>query len=86
MFTILPTIEDADTDLARAEAVTMWAKDYWPTDGGYVNFMMGDGGTSRLRATYGDNYARLVEVKTAYDPDNVFSSTQNIPPAPASSV
>ena len=46
----------------------------------------GLGDTPRLRATYGDNYARLVEVKTAYDPDNVFSSTQNIPPAQASSV
>jgi hypothetical protein len=79
-------IAGIDADLAWAEAVTMWAKDYWPTDGGYMNFMMGDGDTSRLRATYGDNYARLVEVKTAYDPDNVFSSTQNIPPAQASSV
>jgi FAD/FMN-containing dehydrogenase len=32
------------------------------------------------------NDAPLVEVKTAYDPDNVFSSTQNIPPAQAASV
>ena len=85
-------IAGIDADPARAEAVTMCAKDYWAAvhpwsaDGGYVNFMMGDGDTPRLRATYGDNYARLVEVKTAYDPDNVFSSTQNIPPAQVSSV
>jgi hypothetical protein len=45
-----------------------------------------DHGCAVMRATYGDNYARLVEVKTAYDPDSVFSSTQNIPPAQASSV
>lgn len=80
-------IAGIDADPARAEAVTRWAKDYWAavhpwsSDGGYVNFMMGDGDEARLRATYGDNYARLVEVKTIYDPDNVFSSTQNIRPA-----
>jgi Berberine and berberine like len=54
-------------------------------DGG-MGYLMGDGDTPQLRATYGDNYARLVEVKTAYDLDNVFSSTQNIPPAQASCV
>lgn len=80
-------IAGIDADPARAGAVTRWAKDYWAavhpwsSDGGYVNFMMGDGDEARLRATYGDNYVRLVEVKTIYDPDNVFSSTQNIRPA-----
>jgi FAD/FMN-containing dehydrogenase len=80
-------IAGIDPDPARAESVTRWTKDYWAAvhpwsaDGGYVNFMMEDGDTARLQATYGDNYARLVEVKTIYDPDNVFASTQNIKPA-----
>ena len=49
--------------------------------GGYVNFMMGDGDRARLAATYGDNYERLVALKTKYDPTNFFHENQNIPPA-----
>ena len=49
-------------------------------DGGYVNFMMDD--EDRLRATFGDNYARLAAVKAAYDPANVFHVNANVPPAP----
>ena len=65
--------------------MTRWAKDYWAAvhpwsaDGGYVNFMMGD--RDRLRATYGENYSRLVQVKAAYDPTNFFRANWNIPPA-----
>jgi FAD/FMN-containing dehydrogenase len=37
---------------------------------------------SRLRRSYGDdNYARLVEVKRKWDPDNLFRLNQNIAPA-----
>jgi Berberine and berberine like len=48
--------------------MTRW-KDFWEAvrpysaDGGYVNFMMDDGDDSRLKATYGDNYDRLVALK-----------------------
>ena len=50
------------------------------SDGGYVNFMAGDD-QDRIRANYGGNYERLVEVKGKYDPDNLFHLNQNIQPA-----
>jgi FAD/FMN-containing dehydrogenase len=47
----------------------------------YVNFI-GDTGPDRVDAAYPPaTYRRLVEVKDAYDPDNVFHLNQNIPPS-----
>jgi FAD/FMN-containing dehydrogenase len=49
--------------------------------GVYVNFL-GDEGSDRVRAAYGaEKYERLVELKTRWDPTNLFRSNQNIPPA-----
>ena len=47
--------------------------------GAYVNFLM-DEGQDRVAAAFRDNYERLVEVKTAYDPNNLFRMNQNIRP------
>jgi len=47
--------------------------------GAYVNFMMEEG-EERIRATYGDNYDRLVAIKNQYDPTNFFRVNQNIKP------
>ncbi|HEU5432095.1 MAG TPA: FAD-binding oxidoreductase [Thermomicrobiales bacterium] len=66
-----------------------WARDYWralhpySAGGAYVNMMMDatDEGADRVRASYGDNYARLANVKARYDPDNLFRVNQNIKPA-----
>lgn len=72
-----------DPDPANLTTITDWARRYWedlhPTSvgGGYVN-MMGDEGPERVRAAYGANYPRLVELKRRYDPHNLFRLNQNI--------
>jgi hypothetical protein len=62
-----------------------WARQFFRASapfasaGAYVNFMTEEEGT-RVAAAYGSNYARLVEVKRRYDPQNVFHINQNIAP------
>jgi FAD/FMN-containing dehydrogenase len=49
-------------------------------EGAYVNFLM-DEGPERVRAAYpGKTWDRLVEIKSRYDPTNLFRLNQNIPP------
>jgi hypothetical protein len=73
-------------DAADAERIKSWAQEYWQNlhplsaGGGYVNFMMEEG-QERIRATYRDNYQRLVQVKNKYDPENLFHINQNINPS-----
>ena len=50
------------------------------TRGYYVNTEP-SAGEARLKATYGDNYARLVQVKNQYDPKNLFRLNANIRPS-----
>jgi FAD/FMN-containing dehydrogenase len=79
-------IVGVDPDPANNERMTAWAKAYHDdlhphsAGGGYVNMMMHDEGPDRVRASYRDNYDRLVEVKRRYDPDNLFRINQNIVP------
>jgi FAD/FMN-containing dehydrogenase len=79
-------IAGIDPDPANAAAIKAWARDYWSAlhplnpGGGYVNFLMGDEGSAQVRQTYGANYDKLVDVKTKYDPDNVFRVNHNIEP------
>lgn len=79
-------IVGVDPDPANAGTIKQWAVDYWEAlrphsvGAGYVNFMMEEG-NDRVRATFGENYARLTQIKAEYDPENVFRSNQNIPPA-----
>jgi len=62
-----------------------WARNFfqesakYATGGVYVNFLTEEE-TDRIRAAYGPNFDRLVEVKTKYDPENLFRSNQNIIP------
>ena len=78
-------IVGVDPDPANKEQITNWTKQYfdalhpYSAGGAYVNFMMDEGG-DRIKATYRDNYDRLVEVKNKYDPNNLFRVNQNIKP------
>ena len=78
-------IVGVDPDPANAEKITAWTKDYWSAlhpyslGGAYVNFMM-DEGIDRIKATYRDNYDRLLAIKQKYDPSNFFHVNQNIRP------
>ena len=42
--------------------------------------MQGEG-EDRVRAAYRGNFARLRRAKRTYDPDDLFTETQHIPPA-----
>jgi len=74
-----------DPDPANKEKITRWCKDYFDAlhpfsaGGAYVNFMMEEG-QERIKATYGENYDRLVAIKNKYDPSNFFRVNQNIRP------
>ena len=63
-----------------------WIRDAWArlrpfsTGASYVNFQTADEGADRVRAAYGANYDRLVEVKRRWDPDNLFRSNRNVAP------
>ena len=79
-------IAGVDAEPDNRGRITAWTQQYWDAmhpysaGGAYLNFMM-DEGQDRVRATYRDNYDRLVEVKRKYDPDNLFRVNQNIRPA-----
>jgi FAD/FMN-containing dehydrogenase len=79
-------IVGVDPDPANNDRMSAWTRDYHDAlhphsaGGAYVNMMMHDEGPDRVRASYRDNYDRLVEVKRRYDPANLFRVNQNIAP------
>ena len=70
----------------HAEKEIAWTKRFFAAldryrAGVYVNFLGGDEAPGRIREAYGTGvYDRLVDVKTKYDPDNIFHHNQNIRP------
>ncbi|GAB4342375.1 MAG: FAD-binding oxidoreductase [Calditrichia bacterium] len=78
-------IVGVDPEPVNKEKITKWTRDYYdaihPTaaGGAYVNFMMEEG-DDRVRASYKNNYDRLVAAKNKYDPNNLFRVNQNITP------
>jgi len=77
-------IVGVDPDPSSKDRIVSWAREYWQalhpysSGGAYVNFLSDDEGQERVKATYGDNYGRLIEIKSKYDPANFFRVNQNI--------
>jgi FAD/FMN-containing dehydrogenase len=72
-------------DPRETEARIAWAREAWSAvqpyamPSAYVNYLDQDD-EHRTEAVYGANFQRLVEIKRAYDPDNVFRHNANIRP------
>ncbi len=70
---------------ADDERCIAWAREFFDrtarfaTGGVYVNFI--SEGEDRVRAAYGANYERMVQLKKLYDPANLFRLNQNVAPA-----
>ena len=77
------TAEDDEATVARNEARLgefHVAMQPFTSDQSYQNFIDG-AETNYLRAYYGTNLERLVEIKRKYDPNNLFRFPQSIPPS-----
>lgn len=76
---ILPGWTDEEND----EKNISWAKKFFgamqkeAAGGVYLNLMSHDE-EERIKAAYGENYDRLVEIKKKWDPDNLFRSNYNV--------
>jgi hypothetical protein len=63
-----------------------WARAAWEdirgfsTGGTYINFLTEEEGGNRIHAAYRKNYDRILEVKTKWDPTNLFRMNKNIAP------
>ncbi len=75
------------TDPATTDENVAWTRETFAAMGPflaenrYVNYLSeDDAAEDPVRAAYGPNYDRLVELKSKYDPDNLFRSNFNIPP------
>jgi len=74
-------------DPALSDACIRWTRDFYDAlqpyspGGSYLNFpgFMEEEGL--VEKAYGRNYDRLAQIKTKYDPGNLFSLNQNVPPA-----
>jgi FAD/FMN-containing dehydrogenase len=83
----LATVEATWQDPADSERCIAWAREAWAAlrrfgpGSLYPNFAgFGEEKNELTRAAFGGNYDRLVELKTKYDPGNLFHINLNIPP------
>ena len=83
----LVSIDTMWTDESKSEANKQWTRDFFAElhkhSGGqvYFNFNSDMSGSDNLALdSFGPNYDRLVDVKTKYDPGNLFRLNANIEP------
>lgn len=73
-------------DPADTNANVAWTRETFAAlkphfgSGRWLNYLGDDQAADAIRAAYGPNYDRLVEVKRRYDPENVFHLNHNIVP------
>jgi FAD/FMN-containing dehydrogenase len=72
-------VEDDKTNIEWARAAWRDMRSF-STGGTYVNFLTEEEGDERIHAAYRKNYERLVEVKSKWDPSNLFCMNKNIVP------
>jgi len=75
-------------DPSLTDEAIAFGREFWDvmgrhsTGGLYLNFPgFGEDNEALVRAGYAGNYDRLAELKTKYDPENLFRMNQNIAPA-----
>ena len=71
---------DTDANIAWTRETFAALKPHFGT-GRWLNYLGDDQADDAIRAAYGPNYDRLVDVKRRLDPDNVFHLNQNIDPS-----
>jgi FAD/FMN-containing dehydrogenase len=86
----LVTPEASWSDPSQTDEAIQWARDLWSalekhsTGGIYLNFPgLGEEKEELVRAGYGANFERLAQLKSKYDPTNLFRMNLNIPPEAA---
>jgi FAD/FMN-containing dehydrogenase len=62
-----------------------WTRSFWnaiepQSEGVYSNHIAEDDPGSRTKLAYGNNYDKLVAIKSKYDPQNLFRMNHNIMP------
>jgi FAD/FMN-containing dehydrogenase len=70
---------DTDANIAWSRETFASMRPHFGT-GRWLNYLGDDQAEDAIRAAYGPNYDRLVEVKRKYDPENVFHLNHNIAP------
>ncbi len=75
------------TDGARSAEHIAWVRALWSRvephllGNAYVNHLAEDDRPEKVRASFGQNYGRLRQLKAVYDPTNLFRVNANIAPA-----
>jgi FAD/FMN-containing dehydrogenase len=74
------------TDPSDSARQIAWVKDVWTRlephmkGSAYVNHLAADDRPEKVRASFGENYGRLQQIKRTYDPTNLFRLNANIAP------